>query len=133
MKRRELLRLLALAPALTIGGRVFAASADSPRFLLIFLRGGYDCANVLVPYSSVFYYQSRPTIAVAKTAGATASEGAVALDADWALTSALRPSMAPMYARREALFIPFAGTEDLSRSHFETQDNIELGQAIQGA
>jgi uncharacterized protein (DUF1501 family) len=24
-------------------------------------------------------------------------------------------------------FVPFAGTEDLSRSHFETQDNIELG------
>jgi uncharacterized protein (DUF1501 family) len=37
-----------------------------------------------------------------------------------------------MYQQRQALFIPFAGTEDLSRSHFETQDSIELGQPVQG-
>jgi hypothetical protein len=29
-------------------------------------------------------------------------------------------------------FVPFAGTDDLSRSHFETQDSIELGQNING-
>src|SRR5258708_34235167 len=29
---------------------------------------------------------------------------------------------------RQAAFIPFAGTDDLARSHFETQDSIELGQ-----
>jgi len=133
MKRRELLRMLSLAaPLLTVGGRLFAAPVGSPRFLLVFLRGGYDCANVLVPYSSDFYYQARPTIAVAKPTGKDA-DGAVALDADWALTPALRDTLAPMYARREALFIPFAGTEDLSRSHFETQDSIELGQPVEGA
>jgi uncharacterized protein (DUF1501 family) len=30
-------------------------------------------------------------------------------------------------------FVPFAGTDDLSRSHFETQDSIELGQPSNGA
>jgi uncharacterized protein (DUF1501 family) len=30
-------------------------------------------------------------------------------------------------------FVPFAGTDDLTRSHFETQDTIELGQPIQGS
>ncbi len=39
----------------------------------------------------------------------------------------------PLYQQRQALFIPFAGTDDLSRSHFETQDSIELGQPVQGA
>ncbi len=29
-------------------------------------------------------------------------------------------------------FVPFAGTRDLSRSHFETQDHIELGQGAAG-
>ena len=129
MQRRDLLKLLALsAPALTASGRLFAAPAGSPRFLLIFLRGGYDCANVVVPCSSSYYYEARPNIAVAKPAGPSAADGAVALDADWALTPVLRQTIAPLYARREALFIPFAGTEDLSRSHFETQDEIELGQ-----
>jgi uncharacterized protein (DUF1501 family) len=133
MHRRNLLKLLALAaPALTVSGRLFAAPPGSPRFLLIFLRGGYDCANVVVPYSSSYYYETRPNIAVAKPA-ADAVDAAVALDSDWALTPVLRASIAPLYARHEALFIPFAGTEDLSRSHFETQDNIELGQPVQGS
>jgi uncharacterized protein (DUF1501 family) len=133
MERRHFLRMLTLAaPAMTVAGRVFATPPGSPRFLLVFLRGGYDCANVVVPYSSSYYYETRPNIAIARPTGQE-SEGAIALDADWALAPALRPSIAPLYARKEALFIPFAGTDDLSRSHFETQDSIELGQPLQGA
>src|SRR5439155_16872318 len=75
---------------------------------------------------------TRPNIAIPKPTAA-ANDGAVALDSDWSLAPALRLSIAPLYARREALFIPFAGTDDLSRSHFETQDSIELGQPVQGS
>jgi uncharacterized protein (DUF1501 family) len=131
MKRRAFLQLLgAAAPALTVSGRVFAAPPGSPRFLLAFLRGGYDCANIVIPYSSSFYYETRPNIAVAKPNG---PDGAVVLNSEWALAPILRPSIAPLYAQRQALFIPFAGTDDLSRSHFETQDSIELGQPSQGS
>jgi uncharacterized protein (DUF1501 family) len=134
MQRRDFLQMMALAaPALTVSGRLFAAPPASPRFLLVFLRGGYDCANVVIPYSSSYYYEARPNIAVARPTGPDATDGAVALDSDWALTPALRSSIAPLYASRQALFIPFAGTEDLSRSHFETQDSIELGQPLQGS
>lgn len=133
MKRRAFLQLLgAAAPALTVSGRVFAAPPGSPRFLLVFLRGGYDCANIVIPYSSSFYYETRPNIAVPKPCGQDA-EGAVVLDSDWALAPVLRSSIAPLYAQRQALFIPFAGTDDLSRSHFETQDSIEFGQPLQGS
>jgi uncharacterized protein (DUF1501 family) len=38
-----------------------------------------------------------------------------------------------MYLQRQVAFVPFAGTEDLSRSHFETQDSIELGQPVSAA
>jgi uncharacterized protein (DUF1501 family) len=131
MHRRHLLKALALTlPQLTVTGRLFAAPAGAPRFLLVFLRGGYDCANVLVPYSSSYYYEVRPSIAVPRPSPAAAASGAVTLDADWALAPPLRASIAPLYAQREALFIPFAGTEDVSRSHFETQDSIELGQPL---
>jgi len=134
MRRRDFVQRMALAaPALTVSGRLFAAPPGSPRFLLVFLRGGYDCANVVIPYSSSYYYESRPNIAVAKPTGPDATDGAVALDADWALTPVLRTSIAPLYKSRQALFIPFAGTDDLSRSHFETQDSIELGQPLQGS
>ncbi len=128
MQRRQFLGSLAASlPALTIAGRLFAAPPSSPRFLLVFLRGGYDCANMLVPYTSDFYYASRPNIAVARPDPNIAT-GALALDAEWALAPALRESLGEMYRNKQVAFVPFAGTEDLSRSHFETQDDIERGQ-----
>ena len=207
MQRRKFMQVAATSaalPLLTRAGRLFAAPVSSPRFLLVFLRGGYDCANLLVPYSSEFYYAARPNIAIAKPlAGAegaalystaTANSGervsdamavadsdtkvrnaatsagsqtnvagtaaktvpaanapdanaasgnpgdpaltnttpALALDSDWALAPALRDSIAPMYRNKEVAFVPFAGTDDLSRSHFETQDNIERGEPTAG-
>src|SRR5215469_9371412 len=128
ISRRNLLRASAAAVAGALSGvRLYAAPAGSPRFLLVFLRGGYDCANVLVPYASDFYYQARPNLAIARPDPAR-DTGALALDGNWALTPVLRPTIGALYAARQAAFIPFAGTDDLSRSHFETQDNIELGQ-----
>ncbi|HTM60645.1 MAG TPA: DUF1501 domain-containing protein [Burkholderiales bacterium] len=108
---------------LAASGRLIAAPASAPRFLLVFLRGGYDAANVLVPVSSRFYYEVRPNIAVAR-------EAVLPIDADWGLHPALGQSLYPLYQRRELALIPFAGTEDTSRSHFETQDSIELGQPL---
>jgi uncharacterized protein (DUF1501 family) len=132
MNRRELLIAAgAFGASLAVARVALGGPATGPRFLLVFLRGGYDCANVVVPYSSSFYYESRANISVgAPVADDPAS--ALALDANWALTPVLRPSIGALYAQRQAAFIPFAGTDDLSRSHFETQDSIELGQPSPG-
>jgi uncharacterized protein (DUF1501 family) len=133
MNRRELLQLGTAALAgVGVSSRLYAAPLDGPRFLLVFLRGGYDSTNVLIPYSSSFYYEARPTIAIARPDVAVAS-GALALDGDWALAPALRDTVGAMYLQHQVAFVPFAGTDDLSRSHFETQDSIELGQPIGGA
>ncbi len=125
MQRRDLLKTLAAIPALGFSGKLLAAPATNNKFLLVFLRGGYDAANLLVPYSSSFYYESRPNIAIPKSE-------AIALDANWGLHPALQKSLYPVYQRKQLAFLPFAGTDDLSRSHFETQDTIELGQPING-
>ena len=128
MNRRQMLRLSAAGMlAAGLSGRLYAAPPGSPRLLLVFLRGGYDSTNLLIPYSSSFYYEARPTIAVAKP-DAASNTGALALDADWALAPSVRDTIGAMYAQRQVAFVPFAGTDDLSRSHFETQDSIELGQ-----
>jgi uncharacterized protein (DUF1501 family) len=133
INRRQLLQLGAVTLAgIGLTGRLYAAPANSPRFLLVFLRGGYDSTNVVIPYASSFYYEARPTIAIARPDPA-ASVGALALDADWALAPALRDSIGALYQQRQVAFVPFAGTDDLSRSHFETQDSIELGQPGGGA
>ena len=128
LTRRKLLKQ-GSATLLTLGvsGRLYAAPVASPRLLVVFLRGGYDSCNVLVPYSSSFYYEVRPNIAIAAP-DPNLSTGALALSADWALHPALRESVGNLYSQRQAAFIPFTGTDDLSRSHFETQDSIEMGQ-----
>ena len=138
MNRRNWLRTMTgagLAMTLpTVTSRVFAlpAQADA-RFLLVFLRGGYDAANVLVPSASDFYYAARPNIAIRRPVadGATPDPAAaLALGADgWALHPALGATMLPMWQQKQLAFIPFAGTSDMSRSHFETQDGIEAGLA----
>jgi len=131
MNRRDFLRSAATAamaaPAFTFSGRLFATPANAPRFLLVFLRGGYDCNNLLVPYGSDFYYESRPTLAIAKP-DASNVNSAIALDSHWGLNPVLRDSIYPLWQKRQVAFVPFAGTDDLSRSHFETQDNIEAGE-----
>ncbi|QOZ32442.1 DUF1501 domain-containing protein [Bradyrhizobium sp. CCBAU 53421] len=133
MDRRELIKAFAASASLTLAGRVWAAPATDARLLVVFLRGAYDAANVVVPVGSEFYYASRPTLAVARP-DAGNPNAALALDAGWGLHPSLRDSIYPLWARREIAFVPFAGTsDDLSRSHFETQDTIELGQAVGGS
>jgi uncharacterized protein (DUF1501 family) len=131
VRRRDLLKLGIALPALSTVGRLFAAPTSPARFLLVFLRGGYDCANFLIPYSSSYYYETRPHIAIARPDTAS-PKAAVALDADWALAPIVRETLLPLFQQRQLSFIPFAGTDDLSRSHFETQDSIELGEPTQG-
>jgi len=130
MNRRRFLRNAAIAPFLMPGFRLFATAPDQPKFLLVFLRGGYDAANLLIPVASNDYYEFRPTIAVARP-DATDINTAIRLDADWGLHPALRESIYPLYKNKEACFIPFAGTNDASRSHFETQDRMEAGLPLE--
>ncbi len=137
MNRRELLKSLGVLGTLgaslglsTISAQLLAAPATQNRLLFVFLRGGYDASNLLVPTSSQFYYEARPTIAIAKPSAEVNS--ALELNADWGLHPALRDTIYPMFKAGEAAFIPFAGTDDLSRSHFETQDSIEMGQDMSG-
>jgi len=131
MNRRQFLLASAAAaavPALGLApGRLFAAPVDTPRLLVVFLRGGYDANNLLVPYGSDFYYQSRPKLAIAKPDAAN-PDSAIALDGNWGLAPAVKDTVKPLWDRKQLAFIPFSGTTDLSRSHFETQDNIEAGE-----
>src|SRR5437879_12512973 len=112
MNKRIFLRNAAglfLAP---LAGRLLAApAAGKSRFLLVFLRGGYDAANVLIPVSSGFYYESRPNIAVAR-------ESVLPLTSEWGLHPALGGTGYRPYQNRQAGFVPSAGSQHRSRRHF---------------
>ena len=130
LHRRQLLKALGASALGINSARVLAAPrAQDVRFLLVFLRGGYDCASLLVSTASSFYYEVRPNIAIARPGQ---EGGALQLTSDWGLHPALAQSMLPLYQKRQLAFVPFTGTDDLSRSHFDTQDSLELGQPLGG-
>jgi len=131
MNRRELLKSFAVLTASSMSSQLLAAPVTQNRLLVVFLRGAYDASNLLVPTASNFYYESRPNIAIARPG--TDPNAALILNSDWGLHPVLRESIYPLYQAVEAAFIPFAGTHDLTRSHFETQDSIEMGQALTGS
>jgi uncharacterized protein (DUF1501 family) len=131
--RRRLLQ--GLAAAACAGGaarsQVWAMPAGGrSRFVFVLLRGGYDAMTLLVPSASL-YREWRPRLAV-PWAGADGSTGAQPLDSDWALHPAAADALAPLLRAGQIGFVPFAGTQDLTRSHFETQDTIEGGLAVGG-
>jgi uncharacterized protein (DUF1501 family) len=132
-QRRFFLKLLAAGGASLFFPRALRAAVpvdfsdpNAPRLLVVFQRGGCDGASVLVPWSSDDYYRLRPNTAIPRPdpANPKASER---LDDSWSLHPALRESLLPLWRRNELAFVPFAGSDDLSRSHFETQERIEEG------
>ncbi len=130
LHRRHFLQALgASALGMHSASAMAAPGAQDARFLLVFLRGGYDCASLLVPTASSYYYETRPNIAIPRPGQ---DGGALPLTADWGLHPVLADSMLPLYQQRQLAFVPFAGTDDLSRSHFDTQDSMELGQPVDG-
>ena len=129
--RRDLLRGAAATLPMVVAGRAYAAPQAGSRLLVVFLRGAYDAANIVAPTGADFYHQARPTIGLRRPDPLDAAAPSP-LDADWSLHPALRDSILPLWGLRQLAFIPFAGTDDMSRSHFETQDTIELGQPVGG-
>lgn len=132
LNRRAMLLGMAAASPLTMAGRLWAAPAGGARLLVVFLRGAYDATNIVIPTGSDFYYESRPTLAIPRPE-ASNPQAALSLEGGWGLHPALREAILPLYQKGEVAFVPFAGTDDLTRSHFETQDTIEMGQDINGS
>src|SRR6202790_2915822 len=109
VNRRDLIKAFAAAAPLTVAGRVWAAPKTDARLLIVFLRGAYDAANVVVPISSDFYYASRPNLSIARPDPALAVS-ALPLDTNWGLHPALRETIFALYQKGQAAFVPFAGT-----------------------
>jgi len=87
--------------------------------VVIFLRGGADGLNMVVPTGDDGYYRARPLIGVSRA-------DTVPLDDRFGLHNALAP-LQRAYAQGELLVVHGAGSEEDSRSHFEAQDFMEHG------
>ncbi len=131
MKRRKLLTIASLATTgmlLPIGFNSWVArGTDSAnnrkRLVVVFLRGGVDGLNILVPHQETNYYKLRPTIAVPYP---DRENGAIDLDGFFGLHPKLK-ELLPLWKEKKLAFIHASGLPVAERSHFQAQDYIESG------
>ena len=104
------------------------ATADVGKHTLVcvFLRGGADTMNIVVPYADDHYYNARPTLSV-KRPGASA-DASIRLDDHYAFHPVMKPLEAAFKEGRLGM-LQGVGTDSTSGSHFECQDQMEHGDS----
>jgi uncharacterized protein (DUF1501 family) len=125
LTRRDFLKTggaLATAYFLPGGARRALAGGGVEKVLVaIFLRGGADPLNLVVPAFDPTYYAVRPDIAIAPGAELQLGAG----DTHGFGFFPLWTDIKQMYDDGELLAIHLAGSTDPSRSHFDAQDFME--------
>ncbi len=94
-----------------------------PTLVAIYLRGGADSLNTLVPHGDPLYYRNRPSIAIPRP-GAQGSGGALRLNDLFGLHPAMERLM-PLFQRGHLVPIVNVGSPHDTRSHFDAQDFME--------
>ncbi len=117
---------LGVAPNLALG-----ALGIRPRrvrakrtLVVIFLRGGADGLNLVVPHADPHYYRLRRSIAQARPG--QAEQSSIDLDGRFGLHPRLAALM-PWFQSGHAVALHAVGYDKNTRSHFEEQDVWETG------
>lgn len=121
MKRRTLLSKLALAATSSFAG---LPREEGHTLIHVFLRGGADTLNLLVPFADDRYYRLRPGLAIPLKEAVRISD-----------RYALHPMMRPLEsAFKEGRFgaVQSVGVDNTSGSHFDCQDQMEHGDSMHG-
>ncbi len=90
----------------------------------VFLRGGADALNMVVPYNESRYYALRPTQAVPQP-GSGKTGSAVDLDGQFGLHPGLTPLLQAFQDKHFSV-VHAVGAPSWTRSHFEAQKWMEL-------
>jgi len=92
--------------------------------VVVFLRGGADGLNMVVPHGDDHYHAARPGIGIRR-------EDLIDLDGFFGLNAHLKP-LHRWWDSGDLALVHCAGSEDESRSHFEAQDFMEHGGLAAG-
>jgi uncharacterized protein (DUF1501 family) len=103
--------------------RTAQAAVGDKIFVQVFIRGGVDTLNMVVPYGESAYYNIRGGIAIPPPGQ---SGGALRLDDTFGLHPSLSALM-PLWNDGRLAIVDAVGNNDLSRSHFDAQDFMETG------
>ena len=105
-----------------------APKGQEPRaniLVCIFLRGGMDGLNVVVPHGDADYYRLRPTLAIPEPNAGNDQTG-IDLDGFFGLHPSLRP-LKDVWDDKGLAFVHAAGSPDPTHSHFDAMDYMERG------
>jgi uncharacterized protein (DUF1501 family) len=91
--------------------------------ICIFLRGGADGLNMVVPHGDPGYYAARKSLAIPTPGGAGT---ALDLDGFYGLHPALAP-LKEIWEARQCAAIHACGSPDPTHSHFDAMDYMERG------
>ncbi|RMG97966.1 MAG: DUF1501 domain-containing protein [Chloroflexi bacterium] len=144
-RRVFLSKSLQSAAGLLLGNTLVSLPAWMPRISLadphvgprgdtlvcIFLRGGADGLNMVVPHGDDNYYARRPNIGIPRPDDRKATLRTVDLDGFFGLHPALDP-LTEIYLAGDLALIHATGSPDETRSHFEAMDLMERGATTNG-
>ena len=106
----------------------FANPGETPNneiFVVVFLRGGTDGLNVVVPISGAdrtYYELARPNIAVPLSG----ADSALSLDGQFGFHRRAQP-LHELYQSGKVAVINATGLDEATRSHFDSMEFIERG------
>jgi len=124
MLRRDLIRLLACAPAcapLAVPASPARRAAAPGTLVLLELSGGNDGLNTVVPFADPAYYRLRPELALAR-------DDVIALDERLGLNPALAPLL-DAWRERDLAIVLGVGYPRPNRSHFRSIEIWDTGSA----
>ena len=101
-------------------------STRGKTLVVIFLRGGADGLNLIVPFGDPFYAKLRPTLAMASPTKAAGDQAAIDLDGFFGLHPRLS-ELKPLFDQNLMCAAHAVGYDKNTRSHFEEQDTWETG------
>jgi uncharacterized protein (DUF1501 family) len=116
-----LLSKLALAATSSFAG---VPREEGHTLIHVFLRGGADTLNLLVPFADDRYYRLRPGLAIP-------AKEAIQISDRYALHPMLRP-LESAYKEGRLGAVQSVGVDNTSGSHFECQDQMEHGDSMHG-
>jgi uncharacterized protein (DUF1501 family) len=103
------------------------ATRKGKTLVAVFLRGGIDGLNVIVPHADPDYYKHRSSLAIARPSKGN-RDACLDLDGYFGLHPAAA-SLMPLFINGNVRALQAVGYAKNTRSHFEEQDTWETGVA----